>query len=193
MNKKRQLLIDTALNLFYFNGINTIGINEIIKVSGIAKKTLYNHFENKEDLILAALKQRHESFITWLEKVLQGADSDEKMITQLFSSLESWFTDSEPMLGNFRGCFFINSSAEFSDVNSDIFLFCKNHKQQVREVIAQFMIIKNSYLLDTICILKEGAITTAYVTGKHNVAKQCISILLNIIPKQLENTVTERS
>jgi AcrR family transcriptional regulator len=179
MNKKRQLLIDTALNLFYFNGINAVGINEILKVSRVAKKTLYNHFESKEALILAALNQRHLSFIAWLEKKLQGADSDDKVISQLFNSLESWFTDSEPMLGSFRGCFFVNSSAEFSDANSDIFLFCKSHKQQVREVIAQFMVNKNSHLLDAICILKEGAITTAYVTGEHSLANQCISILKN--------------
>ncbi|HFG1889890.1 TPA: TetR/AcrR family transcriptional regulator, partial [Vibrio cholerae] len=48
MNPKRQLLIDTALNLFYKNGINSIGINEVISVSGIAKRTLYSHFESKE-------------------------------------------------------------------------------------------------------------------------------------------------
>ncbi|WP_299666825.1 TetR/AcrR family transcriptional regulator [uncultured Psychromonas sp.] len=56
MNKKRQLLIDTALSLFYKKGINTIGINEILQVSGVAKNTLYNHFSSKEELILAALE-----------------------------------------------------------------------------------------------------------------------------------------
>ncbi|MBF4438000.1 TetR/AcrR family transcriptional regulator, partial [Vibrio cholerae] len=66
MNPKRQLLIDTALNLFYKNGINSIGINEVISVSGIAKRTLYSHFESKEALILAALQKRHEIFTFWL-------------------------------------------------------------------------------------------------------------------------------
>ncbi|MDF4603837.1 TetR/AcrR family transcriptional regulator, partial [Vibrio parahaemolyticus] len=55
MNKKKQLLIDTALSLFYKQGINSIGINEVLKVSGVAKRTLYSHFESKEALILAAL------------------------------------------------------------------------------------------------------------------------------------------
>lgn len=35
MSKKRQLLIETALDLFYRHGINSIGINEILKVSGL--------------------------------------------------------------------------------------------------------------------------------------------------------------
>ncbi len=177
MNKKRQLLIDTALHLFYKNGINSIGINEILKVSGVAKQTLYTHFESKEALILAALKQRHINFIEWLEAKLQGVDSDEKLITQLFCALEGWFTDSEPMLGDFRGCFFINSSAEFSDPSSDISLFCKNHKQEVRALIGQHMTRENAVFLDAICIMKEGAITTAYVTGDFSAAKKCIEVL----------------
>jgi AcrR family transcriptional regulator len=180
MNKKRQLLIDSALLLFYQHGIKSIGINEILKVSGVAKKTLYSHFESKEALILATLEQRHLSFITWLEKKLQGAASDEAVIIQLFSSLETWFTNSEPMLGDFRGCFFINSSAEFSDPTSDISIFCQKHKQRVREVIAQHITQKKPLLLDAICIMKEGAITTAYVTGNYATASTCIEVLKEI-------------
>lgn len=178
MNKKRELLIDTALRLFYENGINSIGVNQILKVSGVAKKTLYHHFESKEILILAALKKRHLSIINWLETKLYGADSNEELIIQLFSALEEWFTDSEPMLGHFRGCFFINSSAEFSDLSSDISVFCQSHKQQVREVIAQHMKKEDSLLLNAICIMKEGAITTAYVSGDHSVARKCIEVLI---------------
>ena len=48
MNDKKKLLIDTALHLFYENGINSVGINEILKVSGVAKKTMYNHFKSKD-------------------------------------------------------------------------------------------------------------------------------------------------
>ena len=44
MSKKRELLLNTALDLFYRQGINSIGINEVIKVSGVAKKTLYNRY-----------------------------------------------------------------------------------------------------------------------------------------------------
>ena len=177
MNKKRKLLIDTSLSLIYSNGINSIGINEILKISGVAKQTLYSHFESKESLILATLEQRHMNFIEWLEIKLQGADSNEKVIIRLFTALESWFTNSEPMLGDFRGCFFINSSAEFSNKSSDISLFCKRHKHKVREIIRLHMTKENPFLLDAICIMKEGAITSAYVTGDYSSAMKCVQIL----------------
>jgi AcrR family transcriptional regulator len=177
MNKKRKLLIDTSLSLFYAYGINSIGINEILKVSGVAKQTLYSHFESKESLILASLEQRHMNFIEWLEGKLQGSNSNEKLIIKLFSALNSWFNGSEPILGDFRGCFFINSSAEFSNDSSDISLFCKKHKQKVREIIALHMAEKNPLLLDAICIMKEGSITSAYVTGDYSSAMKCIPVL----------------
>jgi AcrR family transcriptional regulator len=66
MSKKRQQLIDTALPLFYEKGINSVGINEILSVSGIAKKTLYNHFTSKEELVLAALEQRNDNLMAYL-------------------------------------------------------------------------------------------------------------------------------
>ncbi|EKO3674820.1 TetR/AcrR family transcriptional regulator, partial [Vibrio metschnikovii] len=77
MNPKRQLLIDTALDLFYKNGINSIGINEVISVSGVAKRTLYSHFESKEALIIASLQKRHEIFTSWLEHKLSGSNSNQ--------------------------------------------------------------------------------------------------------------------
>lgn len=178
MSPKRQLLIDTALTLFYRNGINSIGINEILSVSNIAKRTLYSHFQSKEDLVLATLQQRHDIFVAWLEQKLSGAESDKEVIHHLFSALASWFDNQEPLLGDFRGCFFINTSAEFSDSNSDVFHFCHYHKEQIRQVIAHHLQSTNSLLIDAICIMKEGAIVTAHLGGNGQaITSKCIEIL----------------
>ncbi|ETX10087.1 transcriptional regulator [Marinomonas ushuaiensis DSM 15871] len=177
MNKKRQQLIDIASMLFYKNGINSIGINEILNVSGIAKKTLYNHFESKEALIMAVLEQRHNHFISWIEEKLEGVNSNKELVNCLFIALESWFLNSEPTLGDFHGCFFINSTAEFSGSNHRISIFCRKHKHQVRQVIARSMINKSPLLLDAICIIKEGVITSAYVENDTSTARKGISVL----------------
>ena len=181
MNKKRQQLIDTALMLFYNKGINTVGINEILQVSGVAKKTLYNHFESKEELIIAALEQKHNNFITWLEDKLKGSISNEDVVNRLFLGLESWFLNSEPMLGDFHGCFFIKSSAEFSNSNHRISILCRKHKHQVRQVIARTMKNSSAILLDAICIMKDGAITSAYVTNDTSAARKSISVLKKLM------------
>jgi AcrR family transcriptional regulator len=176
MNSKRQLLIDTALQLFYQKGVNTIGINEILKVSGVAKKTLYHHFNSKTTLVLATLEQRNNIFINWLERSLCDAKSDKNVVNKLFNALADWFSG-ETELGDFRGCFFINTSAAFSDPNNEISLYCQDHKKQVRALIANKMFDPSDDFLDVICILKEGAITTAYVANDLSAPKKCIQIL----------------
>lgn len=181
MNAKRQQLIDIALQLFYERGINSVGINEILSVSGIAKKTLYNHFNSKEALILAALKQRNDNFIAWLDLCLKKANTDIEVVNNLFNGLSAWFSNTAVELGNFRGCFFINTSAEFSDQNSKISQYCREHKEQVRQIISQHLSTSNTELIDTICLLKEGAITMAYVNHDLSMPPKCIKIVEKLL------------
>lgn len=178
MTTKRQLLIDTALMLFYHKGINSIGINEVLKESGVAKRTLYSHFASKDELVLAALQQRHTIFMHWLSVKLANHTGNIALISALFQALDSWFNNRETALGPFRGCFFINTSAEFSDTASDIVKYCHYHKRQVRELIASQLADASPLLLDAICLLKEGAIVTAQLQGtQQQAAAESIAIL----------------
>lgn len=163
MSTKKQRLVETALNLFYQQGIHSIGINEVLKSSGVAKRTLYTHFESKDALVLAALELRHARFLSWLNNLLVGANNSQELIDALFDGLSLWFKSQTPELGDFRGCFFINASAEFSDPHSDISRYCATHKREVRNTIAQSLQADDVQLLDAICMMKEGAITTAYL------------------------------
>lgn len=181
MNQKRELLLNTALDLFYSKGINSIGINEIIKVSGVAKKTLYSHFDGKNDLIMAVLSLRHQVFIEWLQDKLNRTSSDHELIDCLFESLQSWFDGNEAVLGSFRGCFFINTSAEFSNQEGNISHFCGYHKAQVRQLIQSKLDTNSPDLLNAICLLKEGVITTAHLTGKSTDAIQSSKNILHKI------------
>lgn len=180
MSQKRERLINTALDLFYCNGINSIGVNEVLKVSGVAKRTLYTHFNGKDELILAALEKRHHTFIDWLEQSLNQAHSDKDVISQLFLSLRSWFNGKETALGQFRGCFFINTAGEFGDKSSAIFQSCTEHKHKVKQLIESKLSQKNKTLIETIYLMHEGAITSAYMTGQGNdVTEICIASLTN--------------
>ena len=73
---KRELLIETAASLFYLKGVNEVGINEILIQSGVAKKTLYHHFKSKEDLIIATLHKRDQTFFFFLYERLSVGKND---------------------------------------------------------------------------------------------------------------------
>ncbi|EPH6098630.1 TetR/AcrR family transcriptional regulator, partial [Vibrio cholerae] len=104
--------------------------------------------------------------------------SNQEVIHRLFSALANWFQNKESMLGDFRGCFFINTSAEFSDINSEIFRFCNLHKEHVRQIISSHLKSGDGSLLDAICIMKEGAIVTAHLSGDgKEITSKCIEML----------------
>lgn len=177
MSIKKQLLIDTALTLFYQQGINSVGINEVLKVSGVAKKTLYSHFSTKEDLILATLRARDDKFLNWLSKELSSATNDRETVTQLFNGLTRWFNNEVVELSPFNGCFFINSSAEYSDESHAVNQYCRQHKLAVRAVIKQHISSHDESLLTLIYLLKEGAIVSASMNGELDAAEKCLPIV----------------
>ena len=57
----RHPLLAAAEELFYGEGINTVGIDRIIERAGVAKASLYDCFGSKEELIRSYLHARHES------------------------------------------------------------------------------------------------------------------------------------
>ncbi|MER6943007.1 TetR/AcrR family transcriptional regulator [Nonomuraea sp. NPDC000554] len=53
----RQLLVDTALRLFAEQGYEQTTIAQIAQVADVAKKTFFNHFPTKEDVLFADTDQ----------------------------------------------------------------------------------------------------------------------------------------
>jgi AcrR family transcriptional regulator len=187
MNEKKLILIQTALQLFYTHGINSVGINEVLKQSGIAKKTLYNHFPSKDELVLATLIYRNGIFNQWFKTTLDSEESGEKSILAMFNGLDEWFNNAVPELSQFRGCFFINTAAEYSVADSPIRQYCRAHKQEIRSFIKNKISLfiddseEANTLTDIIFMLKEGAIVSALVEGNNNAGKACIPAVTKLL------------
>ena len=188
MNKREQL-IDTALCLFYQSGIHAVGINEVLVQSGIAKKTLYKYFESKDELILACVVERDRRYIEWFTKRCLDSGSVITFIERVFTALDDWINNRASELGRFEGCFFVNTAAEYSDEKCAIYLQCKQHKYNIKhlfhEQLSSNILNENSVelMLDTLLLLKEGAINCAYVMGDKQAAIKAKKIALNLLYK----------
>lgn len=187
MSAKRLHLISSAFKLFYQKGIHAVGINEILLESGVAKKTLYHHFDSKEALVAATLEYRDQSFIRWLKERLNDAAPGSEKIDALFDALDDWFNNRTKRLLPFHGCFFINVSGEFGDASHPLHRQCSQHKQNVAELIekqVQSLDIDTAQIetiTDALCLLKEGAITQAHVQGDRNAAVKAKAIAQQLI------------
>lgn len=111
----RQTIVETASHLFYQNGYNLTGINEIIKEAGIAKATLYNHFKSKNDICLAYLDYKDKVFTESIKSFMNELPQGENQILGLFDFLTSFFQDK-----NFNGCWCINTVSEIPKENEEV-------------------------------------------------------------------------
>ena len=106
----RERLVKTAHGLFYRDGFHTVGLDRILDEVGVTKTTFYNHFESKDDLILAVLEQRHEVESLTVGGLFEklGGDNPRAKLYAIFDVFDAWFH-----LPNFRGCIFMTAAAEF--------------------------------------------------------------------------------
>lgn len=57
----RERLLKAANELFYEEGVHTVGIDRVIERAGVAKASLYGTFGSKEELVLAYLQLRQDT------------------------------------------------------------------------------------------------------------------------------------
>jgi AcrR family transcriptional regulator len=99
----RERLLDAADELFYSEGVNTVGIDRVIAHAGVAKTSLYTNFGSKDELIRSYLERRHESRRDRIERAIAVHESPRDRILAVFDQL-----------GDLRGCPFIRAGAEAS-------------------------------------------------------------------------------
>jgi AcrR family transcriptional regulator len=107
---KRELLLDTAWALFCKSGYRAVGIDTVLAKAGVAKMTLYNHFDSKEDLIAAAMAKKGSEILAGIDSVIAAAGSNaERRLLAVFDWLAGWFGSKD-----FTGCAFIKAVGEYS-------------------------------------------------------------------------------
>lgn len=130
-------IIETASFLFYKNGYNSTGINEIISETGIAKATLYNHFKSKEDICLAYLRFKNTIFIEDIEAFTTSKLKGKTQILAIFDFLELFFQDKD-----FNGCWCIKTVSEIPSDNEIIRNEIQSQKNSFIQLISK--LVKNN-------------------------------------------------
>src|SRR4051795_873751 len=103
----RDRLLAAADELFYAEGVHTVGIDRGIERAGVAKASLYSTFGNKEGLVKAYLEGRHERRRARLLEGLAQYEDPRDRLLGVFDVIADAID--RP---TFRGCAFYNASAE---------------------------------------------------------------------------------
>jgi len=123
----RDRLIDTAAELFYDRGLPNVGINEVTERAGVARMTLYNNFDSKEALALAAFERQAEARRALMEKRLARARTPSDALKAMFDISEAFATEAR-----FRGCPFINVTVQDPRPEGPMHLLVRKHKAWIK-------------------------------------------------------------
>jgi AcrR family transcriptional regulator len=104
----RERLLAAADELFYAEGVHTVGIDRVVEQAGVAKASLYAIFGSKEGLVHAYLLARDERIRGRMNRELAARfDTPRERLLGVFEVQGLAFT--EP---GFRGCAFSSANAE---------------------------------------------------------------------------------
>ncbi|MBC2922084.1 MULTISPECIES: TetR/AcrR family transcriptional regulator [Staphylococcus] len=182
----KERILNAAEELFYNEGIQSVGIDRIVKESHVALNTFYRYFTSKDKLIEAYLKNRDIKWMNWLNDFINQEDEPIKKILLIFDALGQWFNEDK-----YRGCAFINASGELGSTKPFIYDISKMHKENLYNEIYQILTATNieheEKTAKKMMILTEGAIVQSYVIGDKEAATNAKEIAKSIL-KGISNT-----
>jgi TetR/AcrR family transcriptional repressor of nem operon len=119
MNKKhdKELVLKTGLGMFCHKGYNSLGIDEICKVTGMTKGAFYNAFKSKEQFLIEAILLYAKNNVNRIKNQL-NANSEKSAYERLLQFYISML-ELQPQV-NFMGCFINNIMSELGSANEKV-------------------------------------------------------------------------
>jgi len=159
----KERILETADRLFYLQGIRAVGVDTIAAETGISKRTLYNHFPSKDELISAYLQRRFT----------HAPASDKPPVEQIlgtFDRLERGFASK-----GFRGCPFVNAVAELGaedrSVKKIAIAFKESRRLWFRDLLVQLGVADPEGLATQLTLLVDGSIAQDLVRDDPSMAR----------------------
>jgi AcrR family transcriptional regulator len=168
-----------ADELFYEEGVHTVGIDRVIESAGVAKGSLYYTFGSKDELVRAYLSRRHEARCDRIVARLAAHEGPREQILAIFELLEELYA--EP---GFRGCAFLNASAE-AQAGSAAEQVCETSRAWVQELfvgLAEQLNASDAYALGRqLVMLYDGATVAAQLDKDPSVASDARAAAATLI------------
>jgi AcrR family transcriptional regulator len=157
----RDRIIAAANKLFYAEGIRGVSVDAVAEAAGLTKRTLYYHFQSKDDLIAAYLAARDqpnlELFKRWFTDAKGGLPAK---VQAIFDNLAT--SARHP---KWKGCGFLRTSAELANMpGHPAIKIGAAHKKKfeawLREIFEAEKLSDPSLLARQILLLLDGSFAT---------------------------------
>ena len=172
ISEAKERLLRTASELFYRDGIHSVGVDRIVEAAGVTRATFYRHFPGKEDLVQAYL-EREDELLRGAFAGIDGIPPEQ----QLAAAIQGIADDVSR--NHTRGCPFINASAEYADAASPVRQVIKTHRDWFRSTLEGALSAAGHpdarERAGALVLLRDAALVGGYLDGPDTVRETFIS------------------
>ncbi len=127
-------ILETADELFYTDGIRSVGIDRLISTSKVTKATFYKHFGSKDRLILMYIEARHEAEVARFTAIADENTTPEATLRAIIAA-----TIADISAPGFRGDAFLNAATEFSEDRHPVRSVVLRHREWLTGFLAELL------------------------------------------------------
>lgn len=180
--KTRERILDGAYRLFRRQGYSRVTMDDIAAEASFTKRTLYHHFESKDQLLAEVLSAQHhlavQAFKTFGDRL---SGSPEAIVKGMFRELAVWADKPR-----WAGSGFTRLVIELADLpGHPARVMARRHKARLERMFCQLLersgVQRAAELSRAIWLLSEGAVSLILVHGDHGysaAASEAASTLL---------------
>ena len=181
----RERLVETAIDLFYQEGIRAIGIDTVVERSGVSKSSLYRTFASKDELIAAFAEEQDRRFWQWWDETVRRHDGAPRaQLDALLAGVADQIASPQ-----FRGCPFINLATEFPQPeHPGTAVACRNKEEMRRRLynLGEELGARDPHRLgDQLALLIDGAYGRSITLGAAGLNRELIEIARLLINAQI--------
>lgn len=161
----RERLLAAASELFYRQGIRSVGVDEIVTAADVAKMSLYRAFPSKDELVAAYLREHDARYWRAWDRILaEHPGKPRQQLLALFRALARRAT--RP---GWRGCPFTNAATEFPEPDHPARHVAEANKRELRRRLSDLARAAGARhaetLADQLVLLFEGAYSSVQTFG----------------------------
>jgi len=127
----RERLLAAAQQLFYSRGAS-VGVDALLKEANVARRSLYEHFGDKDGLVAEVLRRASDEDLAWYEDALAGATKPRERLLGLFDRLDEVVSNAD-----FRGCRYFATDLAFADPGHPAHAETDAYRRRIRALLVR--------------------------------------------------------
>jgi len=177
---RERLILETAHRLFYARGVHEVGMDELVRETGLGKATIYRLYPSKDKLLGAYLHHLQADILALIDADIERHDDrPADAIRAIFRAITK-----DVARPGFRGCPFNNASIEFADPEHPARRAAREYRQALHarlRRLAALLAPDRPELADQLALIIDGMYTNAAHLGPGGPASSAATLVEHLL------------